>query len=61
MNDKKTDYKVYKITYKQRFMGEVIVDSYERTVKDDNELRYAINALYDDPHVFSVSSEEVSE
>ncbi|EIT0069581.1 hypothetical protein L1A92_002594, partial [Listeria innocua] len=56
MNDKKTDYKVYKITYKQRFMGEVIVDSYERTVKDDNELRSAINALYDDPHVFSVSS-----
>ncbi|EAD8885363.1 hypothetical protein AL427_10235 [Listeria monocytogenes] len=61
MSNKETVYKVYKITYKQRFMGKVIVDSYERTVKDDNELRSAINALYDDPDVFSVSSEEVAE
>ncbi|AFJ75952.1 hypothetical protein AG2_015 [Listeria phage vB_LmoM_AG20] len=61
MSNKKTDYKVYKITYKQRFMGEVLVDSYERAVRDDNELQSAINALYDDPHVFSVSSEEVTE
>ncbi|EDN8187231.1 hypothetical protein GSY37_04365 [Listeria monocytogenes] len=61
MSDKKADYKVYKITYTQRFMGESIVDSYKRTVRDDNELRSAINALYDDPHVFSVSSEEVAE
>lgn len=25
MNDKKTDYKVYKITYKQRFMGKLLL------------------------------------
>ncbi|MBC1564124.1 hypothetical protein HCB26_06300 [Listeria booriae] len=61
MSDKRAGYKVYKITYKQRFMGEIIVDSYERAVKDDNELRAVVSALYDDPCVFSVSSEEVTE
>lgn len=42
-------------------MGEVIVDLYERMVKDDNELWFVINVLYDDLYVFLVSSEEVLE
>lgn len=51
--------KKYRITYKQMFNGEVLTDSYNRTVSSYGELLQAEQALYDDPHVFSVEWEEV--
>lgn len=53
--------KRYKVTYKQRFMGEVLKDSYYRTVNGDWELNVIENALFDDPHVFSVVFKDVTE
>ena len=49
--------KTYRITYKQKFMGEVLQDSYIRTVRNEHELMQAIDALYEDSHVFSVTYE----
>ncbi|WP_170289297.1 hypothetical protein [Metabacillus lacus] len=51
--------KRYRITYKQEFMGEILQNSYTRTVSNSVELQDAINALYDDPHVFHVDYEEL--
>lgn len=51
--------KRYKITYKQRFMGEVLTDSYIKYVNNYGELIQAEQALYEDPHVFSVEWEEL--
>lgn len=53
--------KRYKVTYKQRFMGEVLVDSYIKTVQSDRELASIEDALYSDPHVFSVNIEAIDE
>ena len=52
--------KTYRITYKQKFMGKVIQDSYIRTVRNEFELEQTVDALYEDSHVFSVTYEEVS-
>lgn len=51
--------KHFKIIYKQEFMGEILTDSYDKWCTS-NELEYAISALYDDPHVFSVSYIEIT-
>lgn len=56
-----TGVKRYKVTYKQSFMGEVLVDSYIRVVQSDRELVDIENALYSDPHVFSVNIEAINE
>lgn len=48
-----------RITYKQKFSGKVLTDSYVRTVKDRGEIAQIENDLYSDPHVFSVYWEEV--
>lgn len=53
--------KRYRITYKQRFMGEVLVDSYERVVGSRAELDQAVDALYSDPHVYSVTCKELKD
>lgn len=53
--------KQYRIHYKQRFNGEVLEDSYIRTVKSEKDLIKIEEALYDDPHVFSVHAEEINE
>lgn len=42
-------------------MGEILQDSYIRTVENDYELQKIVSALYEDPHVFSVTYEEVKE
>lgn len=51
--------KTYKITYKQKFDGEILTDSYLKTVNDISEMIDAENALYSDPCVFSVDWVEV--
>lgn len=51
--------KRYRITYKQRFMGEVLTESYIKTVNNYGELIQAEQALYSDPHVFSVEWEAI--
>lgn len=51
--------KQYRITYKQKFSGEILEDSYIRTVKNEKELKKIENSLYEDPHVFSVEYEEL--
>ena len=53
--------KQYRVHYKQKFMGEILEDSYIRTVNDESELYQIEMALYDDPHVFSVHCEEIVE
>ena len=53
--------KRYRITYKQRFMGKVLTDSYIKTINNFNELIQAEQALRSDPHVFSVKWEEVED
>jgi hypothetical protein len=53
--------KRYLITYKQKFCGEILVDSYVRTVSSYKELFEIEQRLYSDPHVFSVEWEEVTE
>lgn len=42
-------------------MGEVLQDSYIRTVASEHELQQAVSTLYDDPHVFSVDYELIEE
>jgi len=62
MNKKEMEeMKRYRITYKQRFMGEVLQDSYVRTVANKHELQQAISNLYNDPHVFSVDYELIKD
>jgi len=51
--------KRYRIIYKQKFMGKILQDSYIKTVTNNWELQSAISALYEDPHVFEVTYEEV--
>lgn len=53
--------KRYRITYKQRFMGKVLTDSYIKYVNNYGELIQAEQALYDDPHVISVDLEELTD
>lgn len=43
----------YKIIYKQKFMGEIITNTYNKWYTSD-ELEDAISTLYDDPHVIEV-------
>ncbi|GGN64482.1 hypothetical protein [Oceanobacillus indicireducens] len=51
--------KRYRISYKQEFNGEILQDSYVRTVRSEWELQKAVSALYSDSHVFSVTCEEL--
>jgi hypothetical protein len=53
--------KRYRISYKQEFNGEILRDSYVRTVRSERELQKAVSALYSDPHVFSVTCEELED
>lgn len=46
--------KRYEIFYSQKFNGEILNGSYTKTIKDESELRDIADALYSDPHVFSV-------
>lgn len=50
--------KHYVITYKQKFWGEVLEDTYDKWC-NPIELEEAITALYSDPHVFSVDYVEI--
>lgn len=45
--------KHYKIIYSQKFMGEILTDTYDKWCTA-RELEDSISALYDDPHVFNV-------
>lgn len=51
--------KRYRIHYKQKFNGEILEDSYVRTVENESDLIKIENLLYEDPHVFSVYAEEI--
>ena len=51
--------KRYRITYKQKFNGKILTDSYNRSVDDFGELFDIEQRLYEDPHVFSVEWEEI--
>lgn len=53
--------KRYRIIYKQKFNGEILQDSYIRTVRNGHELQQAVSALYEDPHVFSVTYEALED
>lgn len=53
--------KNYKVTFKQRFMGEVIEDSYVKYQQTVEEMDRAIDALCSDPHVFRCWYEELEE
>lgn len=53
--------KRYRIHYKQKFNGKVLEDSYIRFVESERDLIKIEDALYDDPHVFSVHAEEITE
>lgn len=53
--------KQYRIYYKQKFDGKILEDSYIRTVESEGDLMKIEDALYDDPHVFSVYAEEISD
>ena len=48
----------YKIRFRQKFMGEILEDSYDKWCTPE-ELAEAISALYEDPHVFSVGYVEI--
>lgn len=50
----------FKITYKQRFWGEVLTDTYDKWCTD-YELEHDISALYSDPHIISVDYVEIPE
>lgn len=47
---------IYRITYKQKFSGKVLEDSYIKRVRSHEEIDMAIEALYDDPCVFAVEA-----
>lgn len=49
----------YRITYKQKFMGKILQESYVKSVSTERELQNAIDTLYEDPHVYSVDYEEL--
>lgn len=51
--------KHYKITYLQKFRGEILEDSYCVQVENEGQLQKKIDMLYDDSHVFSVNYKEV--
>lgn len=53
--------KRYKITYEQEFMGKILEYSYIRSINNEDEIHNVIEALYEDPHVFSVDYEELKE
>lgn len=53
--------KRYRIHYRQSFNGEVLEDSYTRTVESESDLIKIKESLYDDPHVFDVFAEEIRE
>lgn len=53
--------KTYKITYKQRYMGEILTDSYLKTVDNFIEIIRAKEMLYEDECVFEVNWELVKE
>lgn len=53
--------KNYRLIYKQRFMGEELQDTIMKYNKTIAEMEEAVNALYSDPHVFSVRFEEIQE
>ena len=53
--------KKYRFIHKQKFMGKTLQDSFVQTVSDDRQIQEIVRALYSDPHVFSVTYEEVKE
>lgn len=53
--------KHYKITYLQKFRGEILEDSYCVQVENEGQLQKKIDRLYEDSHVFSVNYKEVIE
>lgn len=52
--------KVLRITYKQKFMGEVLTDTYIRTLNYGESEQSVINALYEDPHVIDVFVQDIT-
>lgn len=50
--------KHWMIRYKQKFMGEILEDSYDKYCTYE-ELQQAVMALYEDHHVFSVDWHEL--
>lgn len=53
--------KNYRLIYKQRFFGKELQDTIMKYNKTIAEMEESVNALYSDPHVFSVRYEEVQE
>lgn len=53
--------KIYKITYKQRYMDKILTDSYLKTVDNFSEIIRAEEMLYEDECVFEVDWELVKE
>ena len=51
--------KNYRLIYKQEFNGKVLQDVIKKYDKTVAEMEAAVDALYSDPHVFSVWYEEV--
>lgn len=49
----------FKVYYDQEFRGEVLSDSFTKSVNDESELEEVARSLYDDPHVFFVRWEEI--
>lgn len=50
--------KHYMIRYKQKFMGEILEDSYDKYCTYE-ELQQSVMRLYEDHHVFSVDWHEL--
>jgi len=53
--------KNYRLIYKQDFNGQVLQDVIKKYNKTVAEMEAAVDALYSDPHVFSVWYEEVKD
>lgn len=51
--------KNYRLIYKQEFNGKILQDVVKKYNKTVAEMESALDALYSDPHVFSVWYEEV--
>ena len=49
------------VKYSQEYMGEILDDEYTTFVADDDDIDAIYEALYSDPHVFSVDVEKLGE
>lgn len=52
------DVRHYKIRYSQKFMGEILDDSYDKWCTPE-EAECTISRLYEDPHVFCAEATEI--